>query len=49
MKRYIKEPGGSKMISDLGTGMGILDPGPGGGYTTDPSGGWRKEPGGLRK
>ncbi|MGU3458536.1 hypothetical protein [Bacillus sp. D48C] len=40
MKRYIKEPGGSKMISD---------PGPGGGYTTDPGGGWRKEPGGFRK
>ncbi|MGY2609521.1 hypothetical protein [Bacillus pretiosus] len=41
MKRYIKDPGGSKMISDPGTGMGISDPGPGGG--------WRKEPGGLRK
>lgn len=49
MKRYIKEPGGSKIISDPGTGIGIFDPGPGGGYTTDPGGGWRKEPGGLRK
>ncbi|EEL69359.1 hypothetical protein [Bacillus mycoides] len=49
MKKYIKEPGGSKMISDPGTGIGIFDPGPGGGYTTDLGGGWRKEPGGLRK
>ena len=30
MKRYIKEPGGSKLIIDPGTGMGIYDPG--GGY-----------------
>ncbi|WP_172794720.1 hypothetical protein [Bacillus cereus] len=49
MKKYIKEPDGSKMISDPGTGMGIFDPGPGGGYTIDLGGVWRKEPGGLRK
>ncbi|WP_277930563.1 hypothetical protein [Bacillus cereus group sp. BfR-BA-01358] len=41
MKCYIKDPGRSKVILDPGTGMGIFDPGPGGG--------WRKEPGGLRK
>lgn len=37
MKCYIKDPGGSKVISD---------PGPGGGYTTDPgTGSGMKDPG----
>ncbi|MEB8857935.1 hypothetical protein P4H06_16320 [Bacillus cereus] len=52
MRSYIKDLGGSKVISDPGGTVGsplVLDPGPGGGYTTDPGGGWRKEPGGLRK
>lgn len=46
-----QDPGTGWKLYDPGTGVGvgIFDPGPGGGYTTDPGGGWRKEPGGLRK
>ncbi|WP_179878481.1 hypothetical protein [Bacillus cereus] len=44
MKCYIKEPGGSKVISDPGGTVGsplvfnpgAYDPGVGGGYTKDP-------------
>ncbi|PRT19765.1 hypothetical protein [Bacillus wiedmannii] len=34
-----QEPGTGWKLCNLGTRMGIFDPGPGGGYTTDPGGG----------
>ena len=49
MKRYIKEPGGSKLIIDPGTGMGIYDPWTRWRLYKNPGGSWQKEPGGLRK
>ncbi|WP_264300147.1 hypothetical protein [Bacillus anthracis] len=39
MNSYIKDPGGSKVISDPGGTGGspsLLDPNPGGGYMKDP-------------
>ncbi|MDZ5474711.1 hypothetical protein [Bacillus thuringiensis] len=61
MKCYIKEPGGSKVISDPGGTVGSplsidsdkvgagLEIEPGGHRMNELGGGWRKEPGGLRK